>query len=190
MSPQRKARQPEDKHGTFSAAQRAGLGARQVDQDRTLAAVHALEAALGAAAPGRQEDWQVAVLGALAVLDEATTEETANAERPDSLLSDIARTQPRLRNRVRGVRLQYRQLRDALGGLRQELGEGSQLAVEASDIRQRLGWLLTALRYQRARESDLIYEAYFDAFRADLAAEADASIQPSDKAEGPRSSGQ
>jgi hypothetical protein len=181
MGPQRRSRQPEDEHGTFSAAQRAGLGAHQVDQDRTLAAVHALEDALGAAAPGRQHDWQEAVLAAVSVLDEATTEEAANAERADSLLSDIARTQPRLRNRVRGVRLQYRQLRDALAGLRQELGDGSQRAIEASDIRQRLGWLLTALRYQRARESDLIYEAYFEAFRADLVAEGACEDKPPDK---------
>ena len=32
----------------------------------------------------------------------------------------------------------------------------------------RLAWLLTALRHQRARESDLIYEAYYDAFHTHL----------------------
>ena len=109
--------------GEFSQAQRAGLDARQADQDRTLIAMHALEAALGEAAPGREQDWHQSVLFALAVLDEATTEAAANAERPDSLLSDIARTQPRLRNRARGVRLQYRHLREVLAALRQELGE-------------------------------------------------------------------
>ena len=36
--------------------------------------------------------------------------------------------------------------------------------TDYADIRQRLAWLLTALRHQRARESDLIYEAYDDAF--------------------------
>jgi len=110
------ARRPGQGRGTFSLAQQAGLDARWADQDRTLAAMHALEAALGAAAPGREQDWQESVLSALAVLDGATTEEAANAERPDSLLSDIARTQPRLRNRARGVRLQYRHLQDALQG--------------------------------------------------------------------------
>jgi len=176
VNPQRKTGRPEDRRwgqgrGTFSGAQRAGLDARQADQDRTLTAMHALEAALGAAAPGREQDWQESVLSALAVLDGATTEEAANADRPDSLLSDIARTQPRLRNRARGVRLQYRHLQDALQGLRQELGEHSGEASDFSDVRQRLGWLLASLRHQRARESDLIYEAYFEAFRADLAAE-------------------
>ena len=180
-----RARPSEEGAGTFSGAQRAGLGARQADQDRTLAAMHALEAALGTAAPGRQSDWQEAVLSALAVLDEATTEEAANADRPDSLLSDIARTQPRLRNRARGVRLQYRHLQDALAGLRQELGEHSDAGSDFSDTRQRLGWLLNSLRHQRARESDLIYEAYFEAFRADLAAEAGGDDPPGDEAEHP-----
>jgi hypothetical protein len=40
--------------------------------------------------------------------------------------------------------------------------------VDFADLRERLAWLLTALRHQRARESDLIYEAYYEAFRADL----------------------
>ena len=40
-------------------------------------------------------------------------------------------------------------------------------------VRQRPGWVLAGLRHQRARESDLIYEAYYDAFHADLHAERD-----------------
>jgi small-conductance mechanosensitive channel len=134
--------------------------------------MHHLEAVLGAAAPGREEQWQSEVLAALAALEEATAEEAQNAEAPDSLLSDLARTQPWLRNRVRAVRLQYRQLRENLRSLKQELEEHSGQAVDYSDLRQRLGWILTGLRNQRARESDLIYEAYYDAFRADLPAEA------------------
>jgi hypothetical protein len=164
----------------FSESQRAGLDARQADQDRTLASMHHLEAVLGAAAPGREEQWRSEVLSALGALEEATAEEARNAEAPDSLLSDLARTQPWLRNRVRAVRLQYRQLRDSLGSLQQELEEQSAEAVDYSDLRQRLGWILTGLRNQRARESDLIYEAYYDAFRADLAAEARSLDPPPD----------
>jgi hypothetical protein len=100
-----------------------------------------------------------------------TTEEAENADRPDSLLSDLARTQPRLRNRVRGVRLQYRKQRDDIASIRSELEGHSGETLDVSDVRQRLGWLLTALRHQRARESDLIYEAYFEAFKAELTAE-------------------
>jgi hypothetical protein len=161
----------------FTEEQQAGLLVRTADQDRTLAAVHRLEAALAKAAPGRQGAWWHEVTAALEDLDAATAEEQDNAERPDSLLSDIKRTQPRLRTRVRGVRAQYVQLRQALGSLREEFGtDGPDVpdspdVPDVSEVRQRLAWLLTALRYQRARESDLIYEAYFDAFNADLARE-------------------
>ncbi|MET0326005.1 MAG: hypothetical protein ABW219_12325 [Ilumatobacteraceae bacterium] len=141
--------------------------ARRADQDRTLAAMLELEAALETAAPGREPAWSATVLAALAVLDSATSDEYTNANDPDSLLSDIKRTQPRLRTRVRGLRTQYEQLRQAIQSIRAELTpdeEGS----DYSDVRQRLSWMLTALRHQRARESDLIYEAYYDAFRTDL----------------------
>lgn len=155
----------------FTPSQRAGIEARQEDQDRTLGAIHRLEAALAAAAPGRQSAWREEVLQALDVLEEATAEEYDNAESPDSLLSDIKRTQPRLRTRVRGLRMQYRQLRDGIETVRRELGEGADGPPDHADVRQRLSWLLAALRHQRARESDLIYEAYYDAFRLDLDAD-------------------
>lgn len=158
----------------FTVSQRLGIETRTLDQDRTLAAMHELEAALAAPAPGREGPWRDRVVAALTVLDEATAAEFENAERPDSLLSDVKRMQPRLRTRVRGVRIQYRHLRDVIASLRVELaadddGEGQGVA-DFSDLRQRLAWLLTALRHQRARESDLLYEAYLDAFGAELGA--------------------
>lgn len=162
----------------FSDEQRAGLELRQADQDRTLAAMHQLESALADPAPGREHDWRGSVVSALETLDSVTSQEADNAERPDSLLSDIARNQPRLRNRVRGVRVQYRQLRASLASLLKELGEHPEAGLDYGDVRQRLSWILSALRHQRSRESDLIYEAYYDAFRTDLIAEADRSDPP------------
>lgn len=85
----------------FSDQQRSGLDARRADHDRTLEAMHRLEAALGEAAPGREELWRDEVLEALSVLEAATAEEAENARRPDSLLSDLSHNQPRLRNRAR-----------------------------------------------------------------------------------------
>ena len=138
-----------------------------MDKDRTLDAIHELETALGSAAPGRELQWRRDVLAALVVLDESTTQEQRNAEEPDSLLSDIARTQSRLRSRVRGVRAQYGQLRETIESLRREL-TAEETNIDFADTRQRLAWLLTAFRHQRARESDLLYEAYYDAFNADV----------------------
>jgi hypothetical protein len=79
---------------TLTSSQLAGRDARRADQDRTLAAMHELEAAPGAAAPGRESSWRAAVLAALVVLDEVTDDEYANATAPDSLLSDIKRPSP------------------------------------------------------------------------------------------------
>ncbi|WP_157592327.1 hypothetical protein [Solirubrobacter soli] len=163
-----------DDHGSegFTPAQREQIDRRRVDQDRTLLAMHALEDALGAAAPSREARWHETVLAALAVLGEVTEAEAKNADQPDGLLSDIAFNQPRLRNRVRGLRTQYRQIQQSIDALRREF-EGSESAVvDFADIRQRLAWVLTALRHQRSRESDLIYEAYYEAFRIDLGREA------------------
>lgn len=159
---------------SFSPAQRAGLDSRRADQDRTLDAVHRLEAAL-AAASRREPAWRADVAAALDALDTATRDEQHNADQPESLLSDIARTQSRLRPRVRGLRAAYQQLRDTIGALTAELADGDE-DLDVTDIRQRLGWLLTAVRHQRARESDLIYEAYYDAFHRDL--EQDTPGQP------------
>ena len=152
----------------FTASQREGLETRRSDQERTQAAMHRLEKALESAAPRREESWHDEVMAALTVLGEATTQEAENADRPESLLSDIAHNQPRLRNRVRGIRTQYRQLRERIGELQRELHQPQDASPDFADLRQRLAWVLTALRHVRARESDLLYEAYFDAFRADL----------------------
>jgi hypothetical protein len=148
----------------FSEAQLAAITTRRRDDDRTLAAMQALEAALAAPAPRRENVWRHAVLSALDTLHHATAAEQANADQPDSLLSDITRTQPRLRTAVRGLRIQYRQLSDAIDALRDELGRANEPTPGHGDVRERLGWLLTALRHQQARESDLIYEAYYEAF--------------------------
>lgn len=156
----------------LSGEQKEGWEARRSHRSRTLEAMHDLEAALARPAPGREDEWRRAVSSNLALLDSVTSEEADNAERPDSLLSDIARNQPRLRNRVRGVRLQYRHLRETIASLRRELDEHPDVGLDYGDVRQRLSWALSALRHQRARESDLIYEAYYDAFASDLVADA------------------
>ncbi|MDQ2814725.1 MAG: hypothetical protein M3Z75_23435 [Actinomycetota bacterium] len=151
---------------------RASTQQRQDDQDRTLLAMQQLEIALASAAPRREQAWRTDVSAALDILAETAASEAHNADLPDSLLSDIARSQPWLRNRVRGLRLHYRQLQDTLASLREELNEPGDTPADFSDLRQRLASVLSGLRHQRARESDLIYEAYYDAFGSDVALDA------------------
>ena len=139
---------------------RAQAQQREADQDRTLLAMQHLETALASAAPRREQAWRAGVCAALDVLAEhGAASEARNAELPDSLLSDIARNQPWLRNRVRGLRLHYRQLQDTIASLRDELNEHGDTLADFADLRQRLSSVLSGLRHQRARESDLIYEA-------------------------------
>jgi hypothetical protein len=151
---------------------RAQAQQRQADRDRTLLAMQQLETALAAAAPNRERAWRAGVRAALDILADTAASEARNAEQPDSLLSDIARSQPWLRNRARGLRLHYRQLQDTITSLRQELDEAGDTPVDFADLRQRLSSVLAGLRHQRARESDLIYEAYYDAFGSDVALDA------------------
>jgi ElaB/YqjD/DUF883 family membrane-anchored ribosome-binding protein len=164
----------------FTDEQRKILDDRQGDQDRALTAMHRLEAALESAAFGREHEWREKVLASLTTLHAVSVQAEDEAVRPDSLLSDIAWNQPRLRNRVRGIRTQYRQLRDTIEAILSEQSGGA--PVDSADLRNRLAWILSAIRHVRSRESDLIYEAYFDAFRADLA---DEPRQPVDLVEPP-----
>jgi hypothetical protein len=152
----------------LTQAQRHRLDQHWGDQDRTLLAMRQLEAALATAALRRERAWRDEVCRVLGVLAEAVRDEATNADQPDSLLSDIFRTQPWLRTRVRGLRIRYAQMQDSIAALLDELATAARSAVDVAYIRQRLAWVLAGLRDQQGRESDLIYEAYYDAFGSDL----------------------
>jgi hypothetical protein len=154
------------------APSRAEFAAQRADQDRTLAAMHDLEDALSSAAPGREEDWRRRVSDALETLGTVVEAEQANSRAPAALLSDLERNHPRLRSRVHGVRAQYVNLGDTIAALRRELSSPSDATTDFVDVRQRCSWLLSALRHQRARESDLLYDAYRDAFGVDIESDA------------------
>ena len=155
-------------HELDNAPSREEFTSQRADQDRTLGAMHDLEAALGSAAPGREHEWRARVDDALETLSTVVAEEEANSRAPDSLLSDLERHHPRLRSRVHGVRAQYTNIGETLVRLRREFSAASNADPDAADVRERIAWLLSALRHQRARESDLLYEAYRDAFGVDI----------------------
>jgi len=150
----------------FSAAQRDALAIRQSDQDRTVEALHQLDAALVAAAAGRESVWRRNVADALEALAQAVTGEALAQALPDSLLSDLARTQPRLRNRVRGVRRDVARLAEQIAHALRTLRDDDEVGI--AETRMHVGGLIAALQLTRGRESDLIYEAYFDAFNRDV----------------------
>jgi hypothetical protein len=155
-------------HELDDAPSREEFAAQRADQDRTLAAMHDLEAALESAAPGREQEWRQHLVDALEALSSVVADEEVNARAPDSLLSDLERNHPRLRSRVHGVRAQYASIRERLAGLCREFAGPADAVPDVADVRERFAWLFSALRHQRARESDLLYEAYRDAFGVDI----------------------
>jgi hypothetical protein len=152
--------------GAFTADQRDALATRQTSHDRTLEALHQLDAALVAAATGRESVWRRNVADALELLADAITVESRAQALPDSLLSDLARTQPRLRNRVRGLRADFARLGRQINEALRVLSDTDEIGI--AETRMHLGSLIAALQLTRGRESDLIYEAYYDAFNRDI----------------------
>ena len=76
-------------------------------------------------------------------------------------MSAVERDQPRLRRRVEELRQRSLTIRDDLTALSRRLHaiDGTD-TIDSADIRQQLERIASEMRYQRARETDLVYEAY------------------------------
>src|SRR4051794_14916186 len=133
--------------------------ASRVGRFDTMEALHALEAALDAPSPRRERTWLHRVLAALDVLSDMLDSQTANDQDTSGLLAEIRRDDPRLGPRVDRLRAELTDLRIAVTSLRDQLAPDAAVPVDAADIRDRLASIARRLRAQRARESDLVYEA-------------------------------
>jgi len=125
----------------------------------TMEALHALEDALDAPTPRRERTWLHRVLATLDVLSEMVDAQTARDQETSSLLTEIRRDDSRLGPRVEWLRAERADLRIAITSLRDQLAPDATVPVDTADIRDRLASLARRLRAQRARESDLVYEA-------------------------------
>jgi hypothetical protein len=142
-----------------SEDQEAAFAGSSVDRDASLAAVHRLEAAIGTAGPGREDAWLQQVVADLRVVEETVVAERDETRRPDSLLSMIARDYPRrFGSRIRQLHEQHDTIVGAIGSLRAQI-ESMDDEIDVVDLRQRLGWLIQAIRHRWARETDLVFEA-------------------------------
>ncbi len=134
----------------------------RADRDTSLAALQALEDALAGPAPGRHRAWLQRVVAALDALDTALDTQGSTDGEANSLMSEIARNEPRLVGRIDRLRQEYHDIRVALHSLRDQItpdpchdpGE-----VDVSDIRERLSAIARRYRQHRSREADLVYEA-------------------------------
>jgi hypothetical protein len=106
------------------------------------------------------ENWLGDVTADLAALKEAMADEQLELNRPDSLLALIAAEHPRrFRSRVRNLREQYDDIIRQVDLIRAQLAESGAAIPDAGDLRQRTGWIISALRHARARQTDLVFEA-------------------------------
>lgn len=122
-----------------------------------MAAIHALEGALAKPAPGRESSWETLVLQKIKMLEEAMRSQIAELEGEDNALAAIARDQPRLLPRIYQLRKQYGDLLRQITSLREQLSEEG--APQPTETRQRISWLLMALKHFQAKETDLMFEA-------------------------------
>jgi hypothetical protein len=130
------------------------------DRDRALDAMHALEAAVAMAGPGREQDWRRSVLAALEGLTTEIAEQQGTYARRDSLMAQLAQDDPRLRTWVRQLHHRWSSLaattQDLADDLRATHSTGSR---SIDDIREQVRWISAALQHHRAREADLIFAA-------------------------------
>ncbi len=123
----------------------------------SLEAIHRLEAALGAAAPGREAAWADNVREALCAVQAALDARDNYDGVDDNPLSTILRSQAQFEHRVSQLRRDYTSLRSELAAADSQC---DQRPPDFAELRRRIYAALAALRHYHARETDLIQEAW------------------------------
>jgi hypothetical protein len=140
------------------ASNQNAFNAAQIERDRTLICVRAVEDALSRAAGG--ENWVEELKSSLGSLQDAMSEEQRELDQPGSLLTMIAAERPRrFGPRVRGIREQYDDITRQLDAFRRELDRWDGAGGDVGDVRHRADWIIRALHNCRNRQADLVFEA-------------------------------
>ena len=143
------------------ANEQSNFTTSRTDRERALDALHALELHAGSAGPGREHDWLTDVRHAITTLERALIIQEGNSAPGEGLLSSIEQDAPRLQRRVTELRQRYRAVQDDITALSRQLDTIKPADnIDITDIRQKLERIASELRYQRARETDLVYETY------------------------------
>jgi hemerythrin-like domain-containing protein len=138
--------------------------ARQTRQehDALLAAMHRLEAALAAAAPGRERAWNARVLEDLRAVRACLARHVESAEAPGGFFAEVDLTRPTLARRVGRLRREHADLLHLAAAFQRQVEHhGPDERPDFADIRRRATGLLEALRQHQAQEADLIFETFF-----------------------------
>lgn len=138
--------------------QAAEMEKSRARRGRLGAALERLTRRLGAAAPGREREWTAGVATALGDLQVIMRDRVQSRE---ELLEDIQFSAPHLWNAARRVLEEYTDLEHQAMRLRSHLeAHGAAEIPDYRDLRERIGWLVTAIQHQQSLETDLIYEVY------------------------------
>jgi hemerythrin-like domain-containing protein len=134
----------------------------RTEHDSLLLAMHQLEAALAAAAPGREQRWNDRVQENLAGVQSALEGHVASTEGDHGLFGEIDLTRPTLVRNVERLRREHVDLIQQAEALRRQVAHyGPEELPAYASIRQQAARLLEAIRHHQAREVDLIFESLF-----------------------------
>jgi hypothetical protein len=129
------------------------------EYEALLAAAHRLEAALAAAAPGRERQWHERVFSDLAEVREALEQHSGSAEAPCGLFAEMGEKQPASRDRVEQLRGEHTELLQHITALERHFALAEGEVPHFADIRLQAARLLAAVRHHQAQEADLVLES-------------------------------
>ena len=128
------------------------------DRNTSRDALHELENALSAPAPGRERTWLTNVAASIdQLLDVLGTQAGTDADSA-SLLSDIAIDHPRLQRRIEQLRTDHRDIVTDLETIRDIIGHDPD-DIDVHQLREQLADTARRYRVHRSQEADLVYEA-------------------------------
>jgi hypothetical protein len=126
---------------------------------RVIDALHGLEHAATQAGRRRETPWAADLRLAADRIEKALAIQHHHSSASDALLPRLARDDPTAREAIAELRERYRRIAGDVHDLGQRLetvvAEGR---VDPSDVRHRVERISEEIRYQRAREADLVYE--------------------------------
>ncbi|GIW82178.1 MAG: hypothetical protein KatS3mg105_3985 [Gemmatales bacterium] len=130
----------------------------RTDYDTLLKAMEKLQAALSAAASGREAQWAKRVEKELRAVHDLLRAHVQQAERTDGLLATIDLTRPTLMRRVEALKAAHQEMTKEAAELLQEIGKDRQQDV--AYLRQRIAGLLQKIHHHHADEADIIFETF------------------------------
>ena len=129
-----------------------------VGRSKIVELMRQLESALATASFDRSREWNVDVQSQLTQLQAALRESRGEINSNAGLFAEIILEHPRLLPRINNLKHEYSDLERQIETLSEQFKSTSE-RVDVADIRERLSWLLKAMRHVQSKETEVIFEA-------------------------------